>query len=73
MRGHTVRLIAIDHATGPGGWLGISVPQSISFLAAIQEQFAPALMTIGVFALDFVMFVVPGFASRISSHVVTLR
>ena len=43
-------------------WLGIGIPQSISPFAAIQEQFAPALKTIGVFALDFVMFVVPGFA-----------
>lgn len=62
IRGHQVRLIAVDSTSSWGGWLGIGTPRRLSFLGLLRQQASSALLTIFLFILDFALFLLPGFA-----------
>src|ERR1017187_4650429 len=59
--GKTVRLVAVDHETGSGGWLGVSSPRAVPIVGLLRKQGA-AVLPVLLFALTFGLFILPGFA-----------
>jgi len=61
-RGQPVQLVAVDQATGFGGWMGVSTPRRFSYLALLHQQLPHSLTLIGRSVLSLAVFLLPGFA-----------
>jgi len=59
--GQRVRLVAIDHAGGQGGWLGVSTPRGLSLLGLWQRQLQAFLFPLIIFVVQLALFLTPGF------------
>ena len=61
--GQPVRLIAIDHETATGVWLGVSNPRSLSVLNFFREEWRSWFRATSTFLYQWALFVLPGFAA----------
>lgn len=61
-RGQRVRLIAIDHESSPGVWLGVSNPRSLSILNFVRLQWRSWCKATVAYLYQIVLFLLPGFA-----------
>ncbi len=59
--GQKVRLVAIDHAGGQGGWLGVSNPRGLSVGGLLQRQLQSSLFPLGIFVVQLALFLTPGY------------
>lgn len=58
-RGTKIRLVAIDGATAPAGWLGVSSPRTTNWFSLLRFQI-PSLVIYPIYILDFTFFLIPG-------------
>ncbi len=61
-RGQPVRLIATDSETGPGVWLGVSNPRSLSVLNFFRQQWRSWFRATATYLYQVALFLLPGFA-----------
>jgi len=62
VRGKKVRLVAIDNETGPGGWMGVSNPRSLSVLNYWRQELKSWSQTMGTYLFQLGLFLLPGLA-----------
>ena len=70
-RGQMVRLVAVDNATGVGGWLAVSNPRRFSVLSYFRVQLKTFAQTMGTYLFQLALFLLPGFA--VASQVTARR